>query len=128
MEEKQMIVVNSSDAKVVVNPNGDPMVLSGEVYLKRVIDGNDSGGSAVSSVTFAPGARLKFHTHGGEQILYVTEGKGIVATREKEYVVTAGMVVLIPSGVEHWHGAVADSTFSHVAFYKGGSEVTEATK
>jgi quercetin dioxygenase-like cupin family protein len=38
----------------------------------------------VVMVSFAPGARNKLHTHSTEQILIVTEGKGIIATKDQE--------------------------------------------
>jgi quercetin dioxygenase-like cupin family protein len=74
-------------------------------------------------VTFSPGARLNFHTHDYEQMLYVTEGKGIVADREREYTVTPGAVIYIAPGEVHWHGATADSSFSHIAIQKPGIQL-----
>lgn len=71
-----------------------------------------------SEVTFRPGERTKFHTHEGIQILYVTDGEGIVATREEEQVVSVGDLILFPPGEEHWHGTApdAESSFSHLFF------------
>ncbi|MFB6345399.1 MAG: cupin domain-containing protein [bacterium] len=71
-----------------------------------------------AEVTFRPGERTKFHTHGGVQILYVTAGNGIVATREEKREVSEGDLVLFPAGEEHWHGTTddAESAFSHVYF------------
>jgi quercetin dioxygenase-like cupin family protein len=71
-----------------------------------------------SEVTFRPGERTKFHTHEGLQVLYVTEGEGIVATREKKQTVTEGDLILFPPEEEHWHGNRDDSesSFSHVFF------------
>ncbi len=113
-----MIVVDSNDIQAVASPTGDPIIL-GRVFLKMLMDPDSTGGMAISSVTFTPGSRNKFHVHDNEQILYVTEGKGIVATKEKEYVVTPGTVVFIPAGEVHWHGAVEDSPFTHIALFKG---------
>lgn len=69
-----------------------------------------------SEVTFRPGERTKFHTHDGIQVLYVTEGTGIVATREEERTVTEGDLILFPPGEDHWHGTSddAESSFSHL--------------
>lgn len=71
-----------------------------------------------SEVTFRPGERTKFHTHEGIQVLYVTEGTGVVATREEERTVTEGDLILFPPGEEHWHGNGddAESSFSHLFF------------
>ena len=120
-----MIIVNSNDVETAGSPEGDPMVLQGPISMKRLIDANTSGGFGVLLVTFSPGARLNFHTHPAEQILYVTDGKGIVATKDKEYTVTPGTVISIPPDEVHWHGATKDSSFSHLALYKGESKVIE---
>ena len=120
-----MIIVNCNDVETMASPDGDPMVAQGPVSMKRLIDANASGGFGVLFVTFSPGARLNFHTHPAEQILYITDGKGILATKDKEYTVTPGTVVFIPPGEVHWHGATKDSSFSHLALYKGEATVIE---
>ncbi len=116
-----MITVNSADVEAV--PTEDEIVGQGPVYRKTLIDAKDTGGFSVLLVTFGPGARLNFHTHTFEQILYVTEGKGIVATREKERVVTPGEVIYIAPGEVHWHGATADASFAHIAIQKPGIQL-----
>ncbi|CAM5737045.1 hypothetical protein MAUB1S_01782 [Mycolicibacterium aubagnense] len=35
-----------------------------------------------------------------------------------------GSVIRVPAGTKHWHGAKADSWFSHVAFIIPGQNVT----
>lgn len=35
---------------------------------------------------------------------------------------TPGVVIAIPEGVKHWHGAASDSWFSHIAFGIPGTE------
>lgn len=71
-----------------------------------------------SEVTFRPGERTKFHTHEGIQILFVTEGEGIVATRDEEREVSEGDLILFDPGEEHWHGTGPDAEepFSHLFF------------
>jgi len=118
-----MIVVNSDNVETV--ETRDEIVGKGPVYRKTLIDPEDTGGFGVLLVTFSPGARLNFHTHTYEQILYVTEGKGIVATRDKEQVVTPGTGVFIPPGEVHWHGATEDSSFSHIAIQKPGIQLAQ---
>jgi quercetin dioxygenase-like cupin family protein len=116
-----MIVINSNDVEAVQTQ--DEIVAKGPVNRKALIDTGDTGGFGVLLVTFDPGARLNFHTHDYEQMLYVTEGKGIVATKEKEYTVTPGAVIYIAPGEVHWHGATADSSFSHIAIQKPGIQL-----
>ena len=74
----------------------------------------------VGNVTFEPGCRNFWHTHeaarGGGQILVCVGGRGIYREWGKapQYL-NPGDVVNIPAGVKHWHGAAADSWFSHLA-------------
>jgi 4-carboxymuconolactone decarboxylase len=118
-----MIVVNEDSVETV--ETSDEIVGKGPVYRKSLIDAKDTGGFGVLLVTFAEGARLNFHTHTYEQILYVTEGKGIVATRDEEKVVTPGTVIFIPANEVHWHGATGDSSFSHIAIQKPGIKLAQ---
>lgn len=118
-----MIVINSDSIEAVETK--DEIVGKGPVYRKALIDVKDTEGFGVLLVTFSPGARLNFHTHTFEQILYITEGKGIVATRQKEQIVTPGTVVYIPPGEVHWHGATEDSSFSHIAVQKPGIKLAQ---
>ncbi len=73
-------------------------------------------------VSFARGAKNKFHTHTSDQILYVTSGKGIVATERGEVVVREGDTILIPAGEKHWHGATEEADFAHIALTTADSK------
>ena len=118
-----MIVVKSSDVKAVENPEKDPMIAKGPISLQKLIEGKTTGGFSVSLVKFSPGAKLNYHTHPAEQILYVLEGKGVLATKSEKHVVIPGTVIVIPPGEVHMHGATEDSSFTHVAMYQGESKV-----
>ena len=94
----------------------DPLFFGGKVTTQSVLEEDHKGTKVqVMMVNFAPGARNKPHTHTTEQILIVTEGKGIVATKDNEHIITPGMIVYIAPGEEHWHGATKDSAFSHLS-------------
>ena len=74
----------------------------------------------LSNVTFEPGCRNNWHIHhatkGGGQILICTAGEGWYQEEGKAAVsLTPGRVITILEGVKHWHGAKADSWFSHIA-------------
>ena len=118
-----MIITNSNDVQAVVTD--DEIVGKGPVERKELISAKDTGGFSVLLVNFGVGAKLNFHTHTYEQILYVTEGKGIVATKEKEQAVTPGAVIYIEPGEVHWHGATDDSSFSHIAIQKPGIKLAQ---
>jgi quercetin dioxygenase-like cupin family protein len=122
-QEAKMIIGHSAQLPAV--ETRDEIVHRGPVQRRTLIDAKDTGESGVLLVTFGPGARLNFHAHTYEQILYVTEGKGIVATREKEEVVTPGDCIYIPAGEVHWHGATEDSSFSHLAIQRPGIRLAE---
>ena len=112
-----MIIVKSSDVKAAEST--EAIVKQGKIFRQLLIDEKMGQGVQAAIVTFNPGARLNFHTHKHEQVLYITEGTGIVATEEEEHIVTQGTVILIPPGVNHWHGATKDSWFTHVAVFRG---------
>ena len=103
-------------------PATEPEVLEGGVQRstarRRPGVSSEFEGNTVRSaeVTFRPGERTRWHTHDGVQVLYVTAGEGVVATRDEERAVTEGDVVLFPPGEEHWHGNPddADADFSHL--------------
>ena len=74
----------------------------------------------IFNVTFEPGCRNNWHVHhadkGGGQILICVAGRGWYQGWGKEaQELHPGDVVNIPVGVKHWHGAAADSWFSHLA-------------
>jgi quercetin dioxygenase-like cupin family protein len=84
----------------------------------------------INSVSFSPGARTYWHTHDGGQILIVTSGAGQVWDRDGQGgEITVGDIVYIGPDVEHWHGARADTTMTHLAISLKGhdwrDEVTE---
>ncbi len=62
-------------------------------------------------------------TAGGGQILFCIEGEGWYQEEGKPArSLAAGDVVVIPANVKHWHGAKADSWFSHIAIEVPGVE------
>lgn len=121
-----MIVVDSSTVHPVkMDPESDVIVAKAPVSGRRLLSTSEADGWAGSLTTFGIGGRLNWHTHDSEQILYVTEGRGIVATKREEYLLTPGMVVYIPAGEIHWHGATDDSSMTHLNIQKAGIHLAE---
>lgn len=88
-----------------------------------------TGGSVpVANVSFEPGCRNNWHIHhgrdgGGDQILICTAGSGWYQAEGEEPVsLVPGTVVRVPANTKHWHGAKADSWFSHLAFITSGPD------
>ncbi len=117
-----MFVVESSTVEVAhMSPENDPIVKSAPVSGRRLFHMTaETGGWGAALTSFGIGGRLDWHVHDSEQILFITEGRGIVATKDKEYVVTPGCLVYIPAGEVHWHGACPDSAMSHLNLQKAG--------
>lgn len=74
----------------------------------------------IFNVTFEPGCRNNWHIHhadkGGGQVLVCVDGQGWYQEEGKPAVsLQEGSVIMIPANVKHWHGAKADSWFSHIA-------------
>lgn len=83
----------------------------------------------IYNVTFEPACRNNWHIHraeeGGGQILLCLSGKGYYQEWGKEAIaLNSGDVVNIPAGVKHWHGAAADSWFSHLAIEVPGENAS----
>ena len=91
----------------------------GDSFLNPLTD--PKGSLFAANVTFEPGCRNNWHVHtadkGGGQVLICTAGEGWYQEWGKEPVsLEPGMVIVIPTGVKHWHGAKKDSWFSHIAY------------
>lgn len=107
--------------KEMIFPIGAPndayaQYFSGQSYLAPI----SSSQVSIANVTFEPGCRNNWHIHhadqGGGQILIGVAGRGFYQEWGKEPVeILPGDVINIPTGVKHWHGAVPDSWFSHLA-------------
>ena len=96
----------------------------GNSYLNPLTNPKDTA-VFLANVTFEPGCRNNWHIHhaksGGGQLLICTAGSGWYQEEGKEAVsLVPGTVITIPAGVKHWHGAKADSWFSHIAVEKPG--------
>lgn len=81
------------------------------------------------NVTFEPGCRNNWHVHhateGGGQMLVCVGGRGWYQEWGKPAVqMHPGDVVHIPANTKHWHGAAADSWFSHLAFEISGTDAS----
>jgi quercetin dioxygenase-like cupin family protein len=81
-----------------------------------MLAGENATDCIVADVAFEPGCRNNWHTHAAGQILLVTEGLGYYQEKgQPARLLRAGDVVSIAPDVVHWHGAAADSLFSHLA-------------
>ncbi|MGP8215933.1 MAG: cupin domain-containing protein [Bacteroidia bacterium] len=107
-------------------PTGEklsPDYFTGIAWLTPLVAKDETGTFSVGNVLFEPGARTNWHTHPLGQILLVLDGKGYYKEKGKTArPITKGDVVIIPSHVQHWHGAAKDSSMTHIAITNIGKQ------
>ena len=110
--------LRSGFSKGVANVNYAQYFI-GNSYICPIKPANLSDGEATVmptvNVTFEPSCRNNWHVHhGAHQILICVSGHGWYQEWGKEAIaLTPGMIIDIPEGVKHWHGAQKDSWFQH---------------
>jgi quercetin dioxygenase-like cupin family protein len=89
---------------------------TGDVYVTPISTGQEPSRMTVALVRFTPGAHTNWHSHAVGQTLHVTEGIGVVGSRDGTVLrIHAGQTVSCPPNEEHWHGAATDTFMSHLA-------------
>ena len=86
------------------------------MWQDPIIEADEPARVRALKVAFEPGARTAWHTHPLGQTLHVINGVGFMGLRnEVPQVIKAGDTVWIPPGEEHWHGASATNSMTHIA-------------
>ncbi len=89
---------------------------TGIVWQDPIIEASEPARVRALKVAFEPGARTAWHTHPLGQTLYVLSGVGLMGLRNKApQTINAGDTIWIPPGEEHWHGASATNSMTHIA-------------
>lgn len=89
---------------------------TGDVYLNPIEGPEAPARLSGALVRFTPGARTNWHSHALGQTLHITDGVGLVGTRDGNVVrVRAGQTVTCPPGEEHWHGGTDTTLMAHIA-------------
>ena len=118
----------SDDAMVVLPAPATAKAVAerftGDVWVDGITNGAGPGTATLATVRFAPGARTAWHVHENGQTLHVTDGVGIVQSRDgRTIVMRPGDTVYTPPGVWHWHGAAPNSFMAHLALSVAGGNV-----
>lgn len=109
---------NSENQSSIFQPGekAPPDYFTGTAWIKLLVPNDSMLNCQVGNVVFEPGARNNWHTHPGGQILIVTDGTGYYQEKGKQKkIIRQGDVVAIAPEIIHWHGASADSKFTHIA-------------
>lgn len=110
--EKMTLVRNGEQLSMT----GPAAYFTGSVRVDPLFPARAPSSVAAVSVTFAQGARSKWHTHPLGQTLVVTAGTGWVQQEGSEkQTIKPGDVIWTPPGVKHWHGATATTGMTHMA-------------
>ena len=89
---------------------------TGNVWQDPIIEADEPARVRALRVSFEPGARTAWHTHPLGQTLHVISGVGLMGLRnEAPQLIKAGDTVWIPPDEEHWHGASATNSLTHIA-------------
>ena len=85
---------------------GPAKTFTGDVYVTPIYRGPSR--MIISLVRFTPGARSAWHSHAVGQTLHVTDGVGLVQTRDGKVIrMRLEIPSMLPRGDEHWHGATS---------------------
>jgi 4-carboxymuconolactone decarboxylase len=112
------------DTSIFPKGNQGPVdYFTGTAWVNILVPKDQTGTYGVGNVVFEPGCHNNWHTHARGQILLITDGKGYYQERGAEArLLSKGDVVVIPSDVEHWHGASKDSSLTHIVITNNSPE------
>jgi quercetin dioxygenase-like cupin family protein len=89
---------------------------TGKTWLNMMIEADSLNQISVGNVTFSPGARTRWHSHPGGQILLATDGTGYYQEKGSPIkILRKGEFIKCPPNAVHWHGASPDEQFVQVA-------------
>ena len=103
-------------------PKGEPNTAYAQYFLGNSYLAPLPGG--IANVTFEPGCRNNWHIHHKQvQVLICVAGRGWYQEWGRPAVeLRPGVIIEIPEGVKHWHGAAKDSWFQHLTYHKDVQE------
>ena len=96
------------------------------VFTGTVIRITENSQASIAHFRFEAGARTKWHSHEGGQIILVEEG--VCRTQIKGGPVIelhAGETIYSPPGAVHWHGAAPDQACVQFNVTRGGMSVLD---
>ena len=103
-----------ADSRPTMRASSD--YFTGTVWQDPIIEADEPARVRALRVSFEPEARTAWHTHPLGQTLHVISGIGLIGLRnEVPQLIKAGDTVWIPPGEEHWHGASAANSMTHIA-------------
>jgi quercetin dioxygenase-like cupin family protein len=102
------------------HPPPQPEYFEGRVWMQPLLPPTRSTEVELLAVFFDDGARTIPHTHATDQVLWVVEGRCVVADSAGRRELGPGECVRVPAGEWHWHGAVRGRSACHVSIRSPG--------
>ena len=114
-----MRVIADRDVPAVL---ADPAKFTGRVWRSDYISPDDPERLSGARFVYESGSRSHWHMHEREQAIVVVYGRGLVSWEglDEPIRLTTGDWWHVAPGVAHWHGAVPDAPFAHLAVTAGG--------
>lgn len=107
---------NTADQSIFPKGTKTAANFTGTVWVQQLVPKDSIFDLVAGNVTFEPGARSYWHTHNAGQILLVIDGTGYTQEKGKPIrVFHKGDIITCPPNVEHWHGASAESSMTHIS-------------
>tara|TARA_R110002072_G_scaffold6903_2_gene38848 strand:- start:424 stop:897 length:474 start_codon:yes stop_codon:yes gene_type:complete len=120
-KEKNKDAVFFSKGEKINNDN-----FKGKAWLNMLAEPDSLNSLYAGLVTFEPNARTNWHSHPAGQILIVTQGEGYYQEQGKtKRVLRQGETVKCLPNTPHWHGAIPDYEFSHIAISSSDKGATQ---
>lgn len=94
---------------------GPEEYFTGEVQVDMLFPGNETAHYSGAYVTFQAGARTAWHSHPAGQHMIIISGIGLTGTRDGKIIkFKKGETVWCPPDLDHWHGATAEQSMTHL--------------
>lgn len=88
----------------------------GIAWVTMLVESDSLNPMYAGNVKFKAGSRTNWHAHPAGQLLIVLSGEGYYQERgQSKKVLRIGDVIKCPPNTPHWHGAIPNREFSHVA-------------
>jgi quercetin dioxygenase-like cupin family protein len=88
---------------------------TGTIWLSELNHPDSNFNFSLAQAVYTAGSKLDWHIHPGGQFLLITGGTGYYQEKGKPgRIVHTGDVIQSLPGVEHWHGAAPNSSFTYI--------------
>lgn len=116
---KHDVVRNVDETEALKLSWGQLVWLVGEVQMP-------DAEQTLGVVTIQPGNRNPLHMHPNcEELLYVLEGEAEHKLGDETFHITAGDVIRIPRGVQHWAEAKGNTPLKAIISFSAANRLTE---